>query len=255
MFDNNMNNKLNNIKHFIITRFNCRLTVDTSKYDKKLFNILDKDWLDDRFSKLQKYCCTSMKNQINQNFTWLVLIHEDTPRYYLDKFKKYKNFVPFYVKDDDNWGKTGYKNYIKNYIKKNKDITLILSRIDSDDMLSKNYVDYIQNNLAISDKKKNKIINFEYGICFNTVDGTSKEKKVMDSHYTTSINYDLNNIIYLFDYNHSNLHKIKKKIYYNIKKDKPMWLEISHDTNILNNIIYKSLPTFVNFDNYKNYFF
>ena len=79
-------------KHFVITRFNIR-----ASYECKLKNpdnnpmrrILDEDYLEERFSIFEKYTLPSMKQQTNQNFTWIILFHKNTPNSFKKKIEDF----------------------------------------------------------------------------------------------------------------------------------------------------------------------
>ena len=85
-------------QHFLITRFNLRLSEwQTTKRGE---SVLSEAWLNNRFELFKTYCLPSVKQQTNQNFTWLVCFDSETPTFYKDEIakiaKSYANFKPLY---------------------------------------------------------------------------------------------------------------------------------------------------------------
>ena len=64
------------IQHFVITRFNLRTAYSgTDRHGKP---VLGPSWMHERIELFERYCLPSMVHQVNQNFTWLVLLDEAT---------------------------------------------------------------------------------------------------------------------------------------------------------------------------------
>lgn len=131
-------------QHYIITRFNLRRK--DWKFTKNKEEVLSNDWLSERFELFENFCFPSVKNQINQNFKWLVFFDTNTPEQFkikIEEFKnEYENFYPFYIE--------GMIQFIPSILKEvsvldNKKY-IISSRLDNDDSLHENYVELIQSN-------------------------------------------------------------------------------------------------------------
>lgn len=78
-------------KHFIITRFNIRANYSCPLRNPSynpMNKILDIDYLKQRFYIFEKYTLKSIKKQTNQNFSWIVLFHSDTPNIFKNKILK-----------------------------------------------------------------------------------------------------------------------------------------------------------------------
>ncbi|WP_372745109.1 glycosyltransferase [Lutibacter sp.] len=140
-------------QHYIITRFNLRKDDwTTTKNNEK---VLSDSWLKERFELFENYCFSSVKNQTNQNFKWLVFFDISTPDSYkrkVEEFQKsFNNFVPFFIDGMNNF----LPEIIKNIKKLDDKQYIISSRLDNDDCLHKDYVQVIQsyfdcqNHLAI----------------------------------------------------------------------------------------------------------
>lgn len=140
-------------QHYILTRFNLRATDWTVTKNKE--KVLTEEWLKERFDLFENFCFSSVKNQSNQNFKWLVFFDVNTPESYkikVEEFRKsYENFYPFFI--------DGMPNFLPEIIKNIKLLDtekyIITSRLDNDDSIHEDYVEAIQsyfdkqNHLAI----------------------------------------------------------------------------------------------------------
>jgi hypothetical protein len=136
-------------QHYIITRFNLRKeSWVTTKNNEK---VLSEEWLKDRFELFENYCFSSVKNQVNQNFKWLVFFDINTPNNYKQRVQElqesYSNFVPFFI--------DGMNNFLPEIVKNIKLLDTkeycITSRLDNDDSLHKDYINTIQSYFAKQD--------------------------------------------------------------------------------------------------------
>ncbi len=129
-------------QHYILTRFNLRAEDwTTTKNNEK---VLSEEWLEERFDLFENYCLSSVKNQTNQNFKWLVFFDTDTPEVYKQKVEEYRrsyeNFLPFFI--------DGMNNFLPEIVKNIKELDsekyIITSRLDNDDCIHQNYTEVIQ---------------------------------------------------------------------------------------------------------------
>nr|WP_321236283.1 glycosyltransferase [uncultured Psychroserpens sp.] len=148
------------MKHFLITRFN--LKNEEWKTTASQYEVLTSKWLDARFKIFDRYCFKSVKNQSNQNFTWLVCFDIDTPLAYKDKIESYakafKNFKPIYI--------NGFKNlnddvfyYIQTQLHP-EDGHYLTTRLDNDDIIHRDFIKTIQDSYKPQDKT---IIDLQMG--------------------------------------------------------------------------------------------
>ncbi len=124
------------MKHIIITRYNI------SKVDSNLVSKgLDPEWLEYRLWLWTNYLVPSLKAQTNQSFEYVLHMNPKTPQDYLDKLKAaYPKVIFSFTKNPI--------EYIGDY-----DWELITTRVDSDDCLSKYYVEDIQKARINHDKQ------------------------------------------------------------------------------------------------------
>ncbi|RLD20110.1 MAG: hypothetical protein DRI69_06910 [Bacteroidetes bacterium] len=129
-------------QHYIITRFNLRRGDWITAKDGKA--VLSDLWLEERFELFDNYCFSSVKNQTNQNFKWLVFFDTKTPEKYKEIIEQYRlaysNFHPFFVD-----GMESFLPAITESVSQfdNKEY-MISSRLDNDDCIHKDYVKTVQ---------------------------------------------------------------------------------------------------------------
>ena len=152
------------LHNYIITRFSIldytfkgyRLSKDKTEEDYK--NILfDKNRLDFKFNVFEKMTLSSIMNQTNNNYTWLIYTSIYLPDEYKNKLinlvKTNKNIKIIYVNTFDE-----FLNDINKQIKHDEYTTI---RLDDDDGLNNRFIETL-NNYNYNDMK-NKILSFLKG--------------------------------------------------------------------------------------------
>lgn len=218
-------------KHFIITRFNIRTTFDCKPKNPnndptKL--ILDSGYLKERFFIFEKYTLPSIVNQTSQNFEWILLFHKKTPKEFKQKIKQLKekyNFIDLYFGDKE---KFIFEKFIDENNYKNK--LFITSRIDNDDMFDIDYTKKIQ--LYADKNLKRSILSFEKGLKLDIKTGKKYNFNRKDNHFISMI---APKDFYVLGYSHNKIYDSGEKIIL-LPTRKPMWVEIVHDTNVINHI-------------------
>lgn len=127
--------------HFIITRFNLKKEGwDTSKNN---IPVLTEEWLSNRFVLFERFCFSSVKAQLNQNFTWLVYFDVSTPEIFKKRIEElaeeFPNFQPRYAD-----GMEQFVPSIQSEIRQSRQPYIITSRLDNDDCLANTYVAEVQ---------------------------------------------------------------------------------------------------------------
>ena len=130
-------------RHYLITRFNLRREGWKTSKDGSL--VLTDEWLSNRFRLFEQFCLSSVQNQTNQNFTWLVFFDTTTPLEYKQKAAEFNlrfpNFKPLFIN-----GMPEFLLSIQNEIRKNTSPYTITTRMDNDDCIGKNFINEIQQN-------------------------------------------------------------------------------------------------------------
>lgn len=131
--------------------------------------VYSKEWIDDRMDLFMNYTLKSIKNQTNQDFVYLIKYNEQTNMLVMEALKRYKplpknvKFVLDYefraeiIKDIDKYD------------------MVYITRIDTDDMCHKTYVQQLYNytpkkdtkvlinqNCYVYDSTENKLIQIKY---------------------------------------------------------------------------------------------
>lgn len=156
------------IKHYIITRFNNAYACKEMPKE----DFLSELHLRKKLKMFENFTLKSLKSQTNQNFTDLLLVHDDIPQIIFDELssliKDYSNIKLLKNKEIDvrlnNWAgliSETTSRYICKNIDKNQYDFLITSRFDYDDMLYQDAVESIQN--SINENTLIKYVGFKNG--------------------------------------------------------------------------------------------
>lgn len=216
-------------KHFLATRFNVRIGGwDTTKNGETL---LDDSWMDNRFELFENYCFPSVINQSNQTFTWCIYFDLHTAEVYQQRIKKltesYPNIDIFFI-DSIGELKPHFINVI-NCSENDGSEYVITSRLDTDDLLHRDYIDVVQqlfepSHLSVIDVRSGFKINIEEGGC-------------EIRNYTQSFNPFIslierrNDVQTVFNQMHHEWFKAKKVIPYD---NRQLWIELVHTKNWTN---------------------
>ena len=170
------------LQHFIITRFNIR-----ANYGCKLRNpendpmkrILEEGYLEQRFNIFEKFTLQSIKQQTNQNFTWLILFHKQTPKKFLERIKQLKkefDFIDLYFEDDERFSFSDYYNSNEYYI---------TTRIDNDDMIENDYIARVQQ--YANQNLHECVLSFDKGIKYDINLNKKYAYERKDNHFLSMI--------------------------------------------------------------------
>lgn len=190
--------------------------------------ILDEDYLKERFSIFEKYALPSIEQQTNQNFTWLILFHKNTPYSFKRKIKKLKekfNFIDLYFGNEEKFDFTEYCNRQEENIE-----YAITTRIDNDDMFSEDYIARIQE--YANDNFHECILSFSEGRKYDLSTKKQYEYERKDNHFLSMLGTKKECIL---QYNHSKIFDSGKEVIM-LDSNKPMWTEIIHESNVINRI-------------------
>lgn len=214
------------ICHLIITRFNIR-------YEKGSTLAIQPNWLDERLRLFEQFCLPSIQRQTCPDFTWLLLGDTDTPDNYKIRIENYALQLPqlkvYWLPFADDAYHAFYRQ-IGHTFAQGKDI-LISTRLDSDDALSANYVETIQ---QAAQEGKEGIVSFPEGRQTFVQDNKSYRVRYVPNHFTSRIERSVFETIMVFDHT-----QIAPNDMHVIRTDKPMWEEIVHGGNVLNDYVPK----------------
>jgi len=205
-------------QHLIISRFNLSLYDLMSEEDANC-------WMDYRLTLFDSFCYPSIVNQINLNFKWIVFFSDKTPLSYRKRFCKYKKMIPVYCKEQsfDDIQKT-IKLWIKEFINLDAEY-IITSRVDVDDMLSKDYVQGVQTEIPMED---NIHLVFSLGYILDLASKTLIERKYVNNQFPSYIEKNSDNLKTVWFTGHHLIHKSAKT---KIVEQGRRWCWILHDKN------------------------
>ena len=226
-----MSDNKKEIQHFILTRFNLLLW----NKDKEGGKVRSMNWLEHRFALFEKYCLPSVKNQSCQNYEWIVLFDSLTPEAFKEKIVRYQkdcpNLIPVFVEPER--GRFFVDIFREEMTKRLCAQRVISTYLDNDDALNVGFIEDLQ--WRATSISNDTFVYYDNGFQLYT-----------DSKYVMRINYprnhfvsyvekgDPNNVKGVFCYGtHYFIDTIKDAIIKHVVT-KPMWCEIIHEKNVLN---------------------
>lgn len=169
--------------HLVISRINCNYPIDVH-YPQKLYDrVKDKQfnrrWIEERLEYMAKYTYPSLQAQTNWNFKWLILLHPDTPKDLIQRFREYKNkktsvlltalppreYLPWYIQESvvTSWVAT--------------------TTLDADDAIGNGYIELLQENF----RKKREYLNVTCGFTYALVTGRFYGRKAKSNPFITLV--------------------------------------------------------------------
>lgn len=155
-------------KHLLITRLNVFYK---TKMAEKGFN--PEVWLNERVDLFKRICFPSVLNQSKKNFAWFFYIDSETPSWVRADLEAL--FVPFpFIQMISHQ----FENFsIAKYLQTDVDRLLgsefqylISCRVDTDDMLHRNFIETVQ---SFFGEQEYKVLNFSKGYVYDISSGVS----------------------------------------------------------------------------------
>lgn len=128
-------------------------------------------WLNKRFEIFKKYCFPSVINQSNLNFTWMIYIDSETSEEMLGKLNNLFAPFPFIILIQREFPHFSLKLVINEDVREYFDDDfqfLISSRLDTDDMLYKDFFKELQSKF---NRQNYKVLNFNRGLIYDVDTG------------------------------------------------------------------------------------
>jgi hypothetical protein len=213
-------------KHIILTRFNLQ-------YDLLSDIHIQDNWLEERFRLFEQYCFPSIIAQTNQQFDWVILLSDQTPKNYILRITQhtnsYKNIhleLCSYYEDVNILYKTIGLKYIQDYD------YLLSTRVDNDDMLAKDFVATLQKHLPVT--PMSAVLTFTNGIQW-----------FERQNIAFAVAYDRNHFLNFWEEKQSVRtslgidHTKVQSTNLIILREPFMWCEIVHENNISNSYVPK----------------
>ncbi|MGQ1787902.1 glycosyltransferase [Saccharicrinis sp. GN24d3] len=222
------------MKHYIITRFNVKVYGWEKAKDGS--PVLDEEWLKHRFKLFSKYCYPSVCAQTNQNFEWCVFFDVNTSAQFRNRInffsKKNGRIIPFYVADMDCVNSEMIK-HINDTAELGQYV--ITTRLDNDDILNSNFVNRIQ---EMAREKDGLVVDLTTGYQLN-IKSAKSEIRAYSGKFNpfVSVVEKVPNIQTVLSKRHVEWKDAQSIIAYS---DAPMWIELVHDKNKLNDTSLRS---------------
>ena len=218
-------------QHFILTRFNILLW----RQDKEGKKVRTTKWLEHRFSLFERFCLPSIKNQTCQNFEWIVLFDSKTPDNFKDRIESYQQdcpqLIPVFVEPENDWR---FAEMFRDEIIKRLNAKRLLSTyLDNDDALNVRFVEDIQSRASsVSDVT---FINYNDGFQYYAEDRYLMKIHYPTNHFVSVVEKgETATLKGIFGYGgHSYIEKIKGVKIEHVK-NLPMWCEVVHEKNMIN---------------------
>ena len=207
-------------QHIIISRFNLSLYDCMSEQVAKV-------WMDYRITLFGSFCYPSIATQENQNFKWLMFFSDKTPEHYRQLISKYNRMIPIYCKEqgfDDIQMKGFVNGYIKQFIDPDVEY-IITSRVDIDDMISKDYIQSVQTEMPMID---NTNLVFSLGYVLDLSSKTLMERKYVYNQFPSYIEKNSDNFKTVWFTGHHLIHTSTET---KIVEQGRRWCWILHDKN------------------------
>lgn len=211
--------------HFVLTRFNVR----------SFYHVSDPtdEWLSERLRLFRQYCLPALADQTSRDFLWLVFLDHLSPEWFRQEIEKDSlgKFETVYVT-----GRFTAATVSEAVMARTKSPYVVTTRVDNDDAVARDFIQAIQTCFQHQD--------FEF---INLVNGAQyAEGKVYLRPYTKNPFLSLVEAVgtsrpaTVFVEHHYRVDEHGPVR--NIRTAHPMWLQVIHGGNVLNEIVGLRVP-------------
>lgn len=227
--------KSSELQHFILTRFNILLW-NKAKDGKK---VRTTKWLEHRFSLFEKYCLPSIKSQTCQDFEWIMLFDSMTPDSFKVRITEYQKECPqlsaVFVEPENGWCFAEiFRTEIVNRLCSKR---VVSTYLDNDDALSVRFVEDLQQRVcSLSD---GTFVFYDEGYQYYTEEYYMMQIDFPRNHFVSVVEEgNPTTLKGIFGYgSHYYINKVKGAKIEHIKC-LPMWCEVVHEKNVMNDAKY-----------------
>ena len=206
--------------HFVLTRFNVRNFYHSGEPTD--------EWLSGRLELFKRYCLPSVAGQNNNNFSWLVLCDSLSPEWFKKEITGLSAGIFEVV-----WVEGSFNAATASQIVAQKCVTasVITTRLDNDDAVARDFVDVIQRAFAHQDSE---FVNLVNGAQY--AGGKLYERPYTQNPFSSLIERcGPAGPATVFAAHHYRIADHAPVL--NISTSHPMWLQVIHDGNVLNEIV------------------
>jgi Putative rhamnosyl transferase len=213
---------MSHFQHFLITRMNVDWDVLKLRSPQERNSF---EFLNHRFNIFEKTCYPAVNAQTNPNFIWLLLFDVGLPEEFRERLAKCASsleIIPVYINSKETFLMT-LKGAIDEHLLPSTD-HLITTNIDSDDVLSRNFVAATQQQFRGQDFE---FINFPFGYLYRFQEQRLYLREWLTSSCHTLIEQRQNFQTALTYPHHEVLSNKTRQVITN-----PMWLMTVHGKNL-----------------------
>lgn len=223
------------IQFFILTRFNILLW----REDKEGNKVRTTKWLEHRFLLFEKYCLQSIKNQTCQGFEWIVLFDSTTPERYKEKIATYQKdcpqLIPVFVEPEKGryFAEIFRKQIVKRLCSNENEKRVLTTYLDNDDALNVRFVEDLQKRALTA--KDGTFFYYDNGYQYYTEDQFLLQINYPRNHFVSVVESgNFSTMKGIFGYGgHYYINDIKGAKIEHVKTV-PMWCEVVHEMNMIN---------------------
>ncbi len=218
-------------QYFVLTRFNLFLW----QKDKEGRPVRNLKWLEHRFLLFEHYCLPSIKSQTCQDFDWIVLFDSTTPEQFKERIIRYQHecpqLVPVFVAPQN--GRFFARVFQEEMIKRMKAHRVISTYLDNDDALNIRFIEDMRKRAA--SVPDGTFFYYDEGYQYYTEDKYLIQIHYPRNHFVSVVEKgDAAAVKGVFGYGgHYYIDQINGIRIEHIKT-RPMWCEVIHEKNMLN---------------------
>lgn len=209
--------------HVVMTRFNLATPGRESSIRNK------PGWLDYRFELFERYCLPSIAAQTSPDFSWIIYFDEGTPAVFRERIEKLRSVFPFIPYFTGLFPSHGWRTSVLDVIAP-KTPLLLTTRLDNDDAVACDFVERLHDHVRGHNETEG---------AYNFVNGLVCGETALYSHH-----HESNAFFSLLEpvgpemrtapsIRHMDLAQTARVFQI---EDKPMWLQLVHETNVSNKI-------------------
>ena len=221
------------MKHYLLTRFNLRLW----PHNKVGEETRSEAWLRRRVELFERYTLPSVVAQTCQDFVWIILIDWDSPQWFLDKTRHWKeDCKQIKVTSVKGEHSRAFARIFRDVIIKDLDGykgPVISTYLDNDDAIARFFISDVQRKLA--DAKAKTVLTYTHGIQYFTQLKLATSIRFRHNHFISIIE-NADELRSVFGYgSHYYIWKCPEvsMLYDNSRN---MWMEVVHEGNVDNDV-------------------
>lgn len=211
--------------HFVLTRFNVRSFYHVAEPTD--------EWLHRRLELFQKYCLPCLAEQTNTNFRWLVFVDHLSPAWFLEEITTLGRGLFETVPVEGTFDSVAVAAAVRS---RTESSYVLTTRVDNDDAVASDFIETIQSCFSAQEFT---FLNLVTGAQY--ADGKAYLRPYTKNPFLTLVektgNQPLSTVFVEHHYRVDEKGPVR-----NIRTLHPMWLQVIHGGNVLNEIVGLRVP-------------